>query len=53
MRWIIWTVKPYTGDICDPVAEYNNRGHAVAALRGFIRRSWRANSEVQYALRRG
>jgi hypothetical protein len=52
-RWTIWTVKPHTGDRCDVVDEYENRGHAVARLRGLIRASWKAGSEMQYTLRDG
>ena len=50
-RWIVWTLKPWTGDLADPIAEYANRGHALAALKGLRRRAWLAASEVCYALR--
>lgn len=53
MTWNIWTVAPHTGDLRELVASYSNRGHAVAALRGYVRRAWRAASEMQYVLRRG
>ena len=51
--WTIWTVKPHSGDLADCVAIYHNRGHAIAKLRGLNRASWRAGSEMTYAIRRG
>ncbi len=53
MTWNIWTVKLHTGDLLDCVAMYNNRGQAVARLRGLLRAAWKAGSEMQYVLRRG
>lgn len=53
MRWEIWTLKPHTGDRHSCIATYNNRGHAVARLRGLRRRAWLAGSEMQYGLRDG
>lgn len=53
MRWTIWTVKHWTGDLADMVGDYSNRGHAVARIRGLRRRAWLAGSEMQYAMRRG
>lgn len=52
MRWIIWTTATHTGDLRDFVAEYANRGHAIAALKGLRRRAWLASSEVNYVLRK-
>jgi len=51
-RWTIWITSTYTGDVRELVAEYSNRGHAVAKLRGLRRRAHAAASEIQYALRR-
>ena len=51
--WTIWTVKPWCGDRHDCIAMYHNRGHALAALRGFRRRAWAAASEITYVLQRG
>jgi len=48
MRYEIWTVNPVTGALGRLVASYNNRGHAIARLRG-LRRAARC-SEVEYAL---
>lgn len=53
MRWLIYTTAPYTGDLRDIIAEYANRGHALARLRGLRHRSWLAGSEMQYTLRKG
>ena len=53
MAWEIWTISPHTGDRKECICTYSNRGHAVAALRGLIRRAWLAASEMQYTLRRG
>ena len=53
MTWTIWTMKPATGDRCDCIAFYSNRGHALARLRGLRRRAWLAGSEMQYMLQRG
>lgn len=52
MRWMIWTVKTWTGDLCDPIREYSNKGHALAYLRGLRRRAWAAGSEMQYTIRK-
>jgi len=52
-RWLIWIVSPHTGDKKDCIAEYSNRGHAIAALRGFNKRAWLASSEMQYRIERG
>ena len=49
-RYTIWTTKPYTGDKADCIAEYSNKGHALAKLRGLRRRAWAAASEMQYAI---
>ena len=51
-RWCIYRTATWTGDLRDMVAEYSNRGHTVAALRGFIKRAWKAGSETNYVLRR-
>lgn len=40
-RYIIWTIG-LSGDRRDMVAEYSNRGHAMARLRGLRRRAWLA-----------
>lgn len=53
MTWEIWTLKPHTGDRCDCLAVYRNRGQAVARLRGLRRAAWRAGSEMAYGLQRG
>ena len=50
--YTIWTLKPCTGDRCDCLRMYHNRGHALAYLRGLRGRAWRAGSEMQYGLRR-
>ena len=50
-RWDIWIVSPFTGDRKELIASYSNRGHAVARIRGLMRRA-RA-SEMTYALREG
>lgn len=52
MAWSIYITATHTGDLRDCVGTYSNRGHAVAALRGFRRRAWLAGSEVNYTLRR-
>lgn len=52
MTYTIWTVKPHTGDLAYLVAEYSNRGHAVAKLRGLRRVAWSAASEMEYTLRK-
>ncbi len=49
-QYSIWTIKPYTGDKLDCIAQYTNRGHAVAKLRGLQLASWKARSETQYTL---
>lgn len=51
MLWEIWIVSPFTGDRKELVGSYSNRGHAISALRGFMRRA--IASELTYALRRG
>lgn len=51
--WNIHTMSPHTGDKKDLVAQYYNRGHAAAAIRGFWRRAWQAASEMQYTLTDG
>ena len=51
--WNVWVVSPHTGDCKYIVAQYNNRGHAIAKLRGLNRAAWRAASEMQYAIRKG
>lgn len=50
-QYTIWVTKPHTGDVAYVIQSYNNRGHALAALRGLRRRAWIAGSEVQYAIR--
>lgn len=50
MRYLIWTVAPHSGDRRDVIADYSNRGHALARLRGLRRKAWLANSEMQYTL---
>ena len=51
--WTIWTVKPWSGDVCEVVAQYENRGHAVARIKGLRRQAWLAGSEMQYSLVKG
>ena len=46
--YTIWTVKPWSGDKCDCIARYSNRGHALAKLRGLQRKA--RTSEMQYTL---
>lgn len=53
MTWEIWLTAPHTGDLRELIASYDNRGHAVARLRGLRRLAWLAASEVNYTLRRG
>lgn len=50
-QYTIWTTAPHSGDVRDVIATYSNRGHALAALRGFRRRAWIAGSEMQYTIR--
>lgn len=37
-RWEIWLVSSLTGNGINPVATYDNRGHAIARLRGLTSR---------------
>jgi len=53
MKWLVVMLKTYTDDVAEYVAEYSNRGHAIARYRGLCRRAWLARSEVRYAIRRG
>lgn len=49
----IYLCKVHTHDKLEVMGEYYNRGHVVAALRGFRRRAWQAGSEAVYHLSEG
>ena len=51
MTWNIVLLKTHTNDIAEYVGAYSNRGHAIARLRGLMRRAIRP--ELRYAIRRG
>ena len=53
MRYNVVRLKEYTGDIAEYLAEYTNRGHAIACLKGLERRAWESGSSARYAIRRG
>jgi hypothetical protein len=53
MTWNVWSTSPFTGDRKYIVRQFSNRGHAVAFLRGLIRRAWAANSEATFSLQKG
>jgi len=47
MIYEIWECSPFTGDRKRLVAEYSNRGHAVAKIRGLVNRQWRSASAYE------
>lgn len=48
--WIIWRLHATTNARHAIVAIYHNRGHALSRLRGLIRASHRAGSEMCYTV---
>lgn len=50
MTWNVWLLKTHTHDPYELIASYSNRGHAIAKLRGLMRRA--QASELTYGIRR-
>lgn len=50
MTYTIYRCATHTGIRGEVVAQYSNRGHALAKLRGLRRRAWLYRSEAIYSL---